>query len=239
MDREQFERELTHLSWKLADLDEFPLFRELSKPGKDILRQGILRKECQPGGVILRKGEQVSGAYIVLRGSLRVFSIAPSGTEATLYCINPGETCVLALNCLFNDLLYPAWVAPESKTKIAVIPGVVFRRLFEKEPSIQDLTVHALSTIVFRLMNELEQVHFCKLEHRLADLILLRASSEGVLRMTQQEMAYHLGTTREVIARIMREFVGKKLVETQRGLTRIKNSAGLAALTTPELSSRD
>ena len=30
--------------------------------------------------------------------------------EATLYVINPHETCVLALNCIFNDLLYPAWV---------------------------------------------------------------------------------------------------------------------------------
>jgi CRP/FNR family transcriptional regulator len=90
--------------------------------------------------------------------------------------------------------------------------------------------VQALSTAVFRLMNELEQVHFCKLEHRLADFILLRASSDGILRMTQQEMAYHLGTTREVVARIMGAFVTKKYVETQRGLTRILNSAAMAEL---------
>jgi CRP/FNR family transcriptional regulator len=82
-------------------------------------------------------------------------------------------------------------------------------------------------------MNELEQVHFYKIEHRLANLILLRASSDGLLRMTQQEMACHLGTTREVVAKIMRELVARRLVETRRGLTIIKNVEGLTNLMTP------
>jgi CRP/FNR family transcriptional regulator len=211
-------------------LESIPVFRNLSESGRKLLCKGFICKEIGPATPILHKGSNVSGAYVVITGRLRVFSIAPSGSEATLYCINPGETCVLALNCLFQDLLYPAWVASEPKTKVVVIPGPVFRTLFEREPSIQDLTVRALSTAVFRLMNELEQVHFCKLEHRLADFILLRASSEGILRMTQQEMAYHLGTTREVVARIMGAFVTKKYVETRRGLTRILNSASMAEL---------
>jgi CRP/FNR family transcriptional regulator, anaerobic regulatory protein len=214
----------------MADLNVLPVFRNLTDAGRQVLDKGLVRKEIGAATPILHKGSQVSGAYIVTEGRLRVFSIAPSGTEATLYCINPGETCVLALNCLFQDLLYPAWVATEPKTEVAVIPGPIYRKLFEREPTIQNLTVQALSTAVFRLMNELEQVHFCKLEHRLADLILLRASSDGVLRMTQQQMAYHLGTTREVVARIMQAFVAKKFVETQRGLTRIKNSAAMAEL---------
>lgn len=218
----------------MVDLTEFAPFRNLTPVGKNLLDQGVVCKDCGPTATILRKGSQVSGAYIVIKGCLRVFSIAPSGSEATLYTINPGETCVLALNCLFNDLLYPAWVSSESKTTVAVIPGAIFRRLFEIEPSIQNLTVHALSTIVFRLMNELELVHFYKLEQRLANLILLRASSEGVLHMTQQNMAYHLGTTREVVARTIGEFVAKGLVETQRGLIKIKNVTELESLITRE-----
>jgi CRP/FNR family transcriptional regulator len=214
----------------MVSLDVFPLFRNLSKAGRQILDKGIVRKTVPPATAILHKGAQASGAYVVTKGRLRVFSIAPSGSEATLYCIDPGETCVLALNCLFNDLLYPAWVASEPKTEVVVIPGMVYRKLFESEPSIQNLTVQALSTLVFRLMSELEQVHFCKLEHRLADLILIRATSDGVLRMTQQEIAYHLGTTREVVARIMQAFVKQNLVTTQRGATKITNAAGLSCI---------
>jgi CRP/FNR family transcriptional regulator len=212
----------------MISLNGFPLFRDLTKRGRESLDEGIVRKTIPPATTILHKGAKTSGAYVVTQGRLRVFSIAPSGSEATLYVIDPGETCILALNCLFNDLLYPAWVASEPRTEIAVIPGAVYRKLFENEPSIQNLTVHALSTLVFRLMSELEQVHFRKLEHRLADFILIRASSGGVLRMTQQDIAHHLGTTRECVARIVQTFVKNNLVETQRGLTIIKDAKRLS-----------
>lgn len=212
--------------------NNLPVFQNISSQGRCLLDQGLIHKAFPPATELLYRGAQISGAYIVTKGRLRVFSISPSGAEATLYCIDPGETCVLALNCLFNDLLYPAWVATETETSVAILPGPTFRQLFESEPSIQNLTVHALSSLVFRLMGELEQVHFCTLEQRLANLLLLRASADGILRMTQQELAYHLGTTREVIARLMGDLVLKGLVKTRRKEITIINAKELAALIT-------
>mgnify|MGYP000678059055 FL=1 len=177
---------------------------------------------------VLGKGQPVSGAYVVTSGRLRVYTLSPDGNEATLYWIAPGETCVLALNCIFNDLLYPAWVEAAPSTTVAVIPGPLYRTLFENEAAIRNLTVQALSTIVFRLMAELEQVHSCKLEQRLANFLLLHASGNGTLRMTQQEIASHLGTTREVVARLLRQFVAKKYIETQRGTVVVRQPARLA-----------
>jgi CRP/FNR family transcriptional regulator len=175
----------------------------------------------------------VSGAYLVLSGRLRVFTIAPNGTEATLYFLDPGETCVLAINCLFNDLLYPAWVQAETTAEVAVISGPVYRKLFETEPAIQNLTVQALSALVYRLMAELEQVHGSNHRQRLAQFILTHASSEGVLRMTQQQLARHLGTTREVIARLMQELVASRLLRSQRGLISIHDLVGLRRMVAP------
>lgn len=211
-------------------LESLGPFRHLSESGRKLLRQGTIYKDCSPPAPILHKGTPISGAYFVVRGRLRVYSLAPDGTEATLYFIDPGETCVFALNSLFNDLRYPAWVQAESDTTVALIPGPIFRQLFEREPSIQDVTVRALSTLVFRLMTELEEIHSYKLDQRLANLLLVHASADGELRMTQQQMAQHLGTTREVVARLIREFVSLGYVETGRGVTMVRDAAGLAGL---------
>jgi CRP/FNR family transcriptional regulator, anaerobic regulatory protein len=123
----------------------------------------------------------------------------------------------------FNDLLYPAWVQTEAATTVALIPG----------PLIRDMTVRTLATLVFRLMAELEQIHSYRLEQRLTNLLLLRASTAGELRMTQQQMADHLGTTREVVARLMRDFVTSRYVETRRRLTLIRDARGLARVILP------
>ncbi|MBS1143593.1 MAG: cAMP-binding protein [Proteobacteria bacterium] len=211
----------------MVKLESFSPFCNLTASGKTRLREGLVSRHEASAAPLLFKGQQISGAYFVLDGRLRVYSLAPNGTEATMYFIDAGETCVFALNSLFNDLLYPAWVQAESPTTLAFLPGPLFRSLFAEEPVIRDLTVRTLSTLVFRLMAELEEVHSFKLNQRLANLLLTHASSGGVLAMTQQQMAFHLGTTREVVARLMREFVALDYVETRRGVTLIRNVAGL------------
>jgi len=199
-------------------------YLKLSAEGLSLLNRGVQYVEFAQPTDVVHKGQVVSGAYLVTEGQLRVFTYTPQGKEVTLYSIRAGETCVLAINCLFNDLLYPAWVEAASNTRVAVIPGATYRQLFESEAAIQDMTVRALSTLVFRLMGELEQLHACKLDQRLANFLLLQASSDGVVKMTQQAIASHLGTSREVVARLLRGLVAEGSVATGRGELRLLDS---------------
>lgn len=220
----------------ISELERFVPFQNLRSENRQLLAQGAIRQRSDDASVILHKGASVSGAYMVLEGRLRVFSIAPNGTEATLHFVEPGETCVLAMNCLFSDLVYPAWVQAERNSSYALIPGPVYRRLFETEPQIQNLTINALSMLVQRLMAELEQVHSSHHRQRVAQFILTNADSEGILRITQQQLAHHLGTTREVIARLMQDFVAQGLVQTGRGLLTLRDSFGLQRVVAPDLA---
>lgn len=204
-------------------------YLDLSSQGKELLAQGMQVKRFTRPLQVIHKGQQVSGAYFVTQGQLRVYTYSPQGSEATLYFVRAGETCVLALNCLFNDLLYPAWVEADADTHVALIPGTLYRSLFETEPAIQDLTVKTLSTLVFRLMDELEQIHSCHLDQRLARFLLHHADSDGKVHMTQQQLAAHLGTTREVIARLIRGFVAEECLVTGRGVVTITDAERLAA----------
>ncbi len=211
-------------------LNNFKPFDDLSETSNSLLDRGLQYVHFTKTTEVLRKGQQISGAYFVVSGQLRVFTLTPKGNEATLYLINPGETCVLALNCIFNDLFDPVWVEAKPKTKVAIIYGALYRALFELESAIRNMTVQTFSTVVFRLMAELEEIHSYKLEQRLASFLLAHASIDGAVRMTQQEIASHLGTTREVIARILRQFVLEKHIETKRNLVKIENPIKLASL---------
>lgn len=205
-------------------------FVNVSPLGQEALKRGITHHAFKKGAMVVDKGQPVSGAYFVTSGVLRVYTITPNGKEATLYLIRPGETCVLALNSLFNNLLYPAWVQAEEASRVEVVPGTLYRRLFVNEPPIQDLTVHALSTVVMRLMAELEEVHSHRVDQRMASYLLNQASGEGVVLKTQLEIASHIGTTREVVAKTMSIFSNRGWVKSGRGRVCILQSAMLAAL---------
>lgn len=214
----------------MAELGDVAAFRGMAQQSRQRLAQGAVTSRFPGGKTIIEKGQGVSGAYFVLEGCLRVFTLLPGGKEATLYQIRPGETCVLALNSLFNDLLYPAWVQTESPTTVAMVPGRLYRSLFQSEPAIQDLTVRTLSTLVFRLMAELDQVHSCTVEQRLADFLLVRASGKGMVRHTQQEIAGHIGTTREVVGRLASRLAARGLIATGRGKVTVLQASVLATI---------
>ena len=212
----------------ITNIYEMKAFQNLSATSKNLLERGLQYYLYAQKKQVLHKGQSVSGAYIVVSGQLRVYTLAHDGTEATLYLINPGESCVLALNCIFNDLLYPAWVEAVPGTHVAMIPGQVFKTLFESETAIRNLTIQALSTVVFRLMSDRELIHTYKLEHRLANFLLLHANTAGCIKLTQQEIASHLGTTREVIARAIGQLVATGHIQTHRNKIVINNPAALA-----------
>ena len=200
----------------MANLDQMiPL--QLSEAGKALFNGRLVKKSVERHEVIIDRGDTVSGAYFVLEGQLRVFIYGPNGREATLYRIQPGDTCVLALNALFNDLLYPAWVEAEEDTIIGILPGIAYRTLFGSEPSVQDLTVRALSSAVFGLMTSLEERASQTVEQRLIGFLLLRANSQSEISATQSDIAGQIGTTREVVGRHMANLGAKGLLKSVRG----------------------
>lgn len=193
-------------------------YLQLSETGWDVIKGKVNYSVFDNSSNIIHKGQNVSGAYLVLSGQLRVYTYTPQGQEATLYLIKPGETCVLALNCLFNNLRYPAWVESSPNTNVAMIPGPLYKTLFQSEKNIQDMTVTALSTLVFRLMNEIEQIHSFTVSQRLANFLLNNANADGEVKMTQQQLAGHLGSSREVVARAIQKLNADGLICTKRGM---------------------
>ncbi|HXP65855.1 MAG TPA: Crp/Fnr family transcriptional regulator [Steroidobacteraceae bacterium] len=212
------------------DLKRIEAFANLSQAGETLLQQGLVGDRVSARHAVLHQGEPVSGAIVILGGRLRVFTMGPNGNEATLYFVNPGETCVLALNCLFNDHLYPAWVEADLPTRFARIAGPVYRRLFDIEPGVREMTVRSLSTLVYRLMEELDEIHSRPLAQRLAQFVLRHANSQGILHTTQLGLARHLGTTREGIARVLGSPSVRKLFATRRGCIAIKDLFGVRRL---------
>lgn len=201
--------------------------RHMSPEGRALFNERLVRKRVARHQKVIDKGDTVSGAYFVLEGALRVFTLGPNGREATLYRIEPGGTCVLALNALFSDLLYPAWVESEADTVLGVLPGAVYRSLFSSEPTVQDLTIRALSSAVFGLMTAVEQRTAQTVEQRLVGYLLLSARSDGTVHNTQQEIANQIGTTREVVGRHMAELAAGGFLKSRRGVVTLLDIPGL------------
>jgi CRP/FNR family transcriptional regulator len=200
---------------------QFPFLSRLAAANRRELG-AFSATRVKPRQRLLQRGEAIDGAYLVVGGSLRVYYIAAGGREATLYRVEPGGTCILALTATFNEEPYPAWVeAGDEGGSFVRVPREALRRLLDGEPAFRDFIFGVLSGRVFELMQTLEEVGSAQIEQRVARYLLRRAGPDGVVRANQIGIASELGTAREVVFRALRALSARKLVETGRGRVRI------------------
>lgn len=206
-------------------------FRHMSSATRARLFEGAQQKSFAAGADILHPGDQVDGVYLVRSGAIRVYYIDQAGREGTLYWIEPGESCILALNSLFTAIPYPAWAAADKNgAEIVTIPGATFRELFANDTALQKFLFEQLSSRVFSLLRLLEGAMRLPQEKRLALLLLTQADAGGIVHLSQDELARHLGTIREVVSRLLRNLVGQGLVSLAPRQVTILDRTRLEAL---------
>jgi CRP/FNR family transcriptional regulator len=66
-----------------------------------------------------------------------------------------------------------------------------------------------------------DEVAFKRMDRRLAGLLLNQAEVQNPTRTTHQELAAELGSSREVISRILEDFSREGLIETGRGTIQV------------------
>jgi CRP/FNR family transcriptional regulator len=207
----------------------FPFLSRLSRDGRRELEALAIRR-VGPRRAVLRRGDSVDGAYLVVGGALRVFYVSAAGREATLYQVEAGGTCVLALTSALAGEPYPAWVqAGPSGGEVLRVPGPVFRRLFDEEAAFREFLLGALSARIFELMCALEETGSMMIERRVAGYLLKRQLPDGTVRISQAGIASELGTAREVVYRALRALAERRLIETGRMRIRVRDARALEA----------
>jgi len=176
---------------------------------------------------IASEGSDCGQLALVVSGKVRVYKLAESGREITLYRINSGDSCVLTASCIMSHTPFPAIAATETEVEALVIPSTkVYEWMSESKP---------WSAFIFGLISKrlaeviavLENVAFHRMDERIAAYLIAIASQGPTVNITHHEIASDLGTTREVVSRILKGFETKGLVAGARGKLTIIDLPGL------------
>jgi CRP/FNR family transcriptional regulator len=203
---------------------QFPFLAELSVAGRSRMLAATRYLTLPPYSRVIERGDEVAGVYLVEAGALRIYYVSAEGREGTLYWVDPGQSCILALNCLFARLAYPAWVeTDQTETRVAIISGDVYRELYLVEPPLQRFTFETLSTRLFELMTLLQETASFGLEQRVAAFLLRRSGHGRVLATTHEQIAHHLGSSREVVSRVLRNLARSGSIRLSPGSVAIED----------------
>jgi CRP/FNR family transcriptional regulator len=198
----------------------FPSFRK----SPDELVAGILssaRLQRFPKDTrIYSEGDDCSVIAFVVSGDIRVFKIGQTGREITLYEIGAGETCILNASCILSGASYPANAVAASEASMLLIPSGDFRRLVAGHEDMRDYVFTLLSQRLALVMALVEEIAFGRMDERLRGYLAER-SDKGALETTHQKIASDLGTSREVVSRLLKDLERKGEVLLSRNSIRL------------------
>jgi CRP/FNR family transcriptional regulator, anaerobic regulatory protein len=197
--------------------------REWPEPKLRSMLERVRFREMSPGDALLREGQVCGSVPFVIEGSIRVFKTAESGREITLYRIEKGQTCILSMDCGTGIAAFPASVVVEEPTIAAFFPAEDVRGLFSRSESFRAYALGQYSRRMAEIMELVEEIAFRKVDERLAQLLaeLGASSPDKIVKSTHQQLADHVGTSREVVSRILKDWEERKFLELSRGSIRI------------------
>ena len=182
------------------------------------LRGGVRKYPAH--AILINEGDTADSLYIVLSGRLRAYASSDSGREVVLTEHGPGE--YLGELSLDGEKRSVSVKTLEPVT-CCVVPGVQLRKFLAENPDFALHMTEKLIRMVRRLTEQVKSLALQDVYGRIARVLTElsdEAGGERVVRfkLTQQDIADRVGSSREMVNRVMKELTAGGYVSVRDGL---------------------
>ncbi|OGT88356.1 MAG: Crp/Fnr family transcriptional regulator [Gammaproteobacteria bacterium RIFOXYA12_FULL_61_12] len=198
-------------------VDTFPALRGLDEPIRRLLAEQALPLVVPVGTQIFHAGGCCQNYLLVLEGAVRVQKLSESGREIVLYRVESGQSCVLTTSCLLSGESYCAEGIAETDVRAVALPRVLFQQALASSPCFREFVFASYGERIAGLVLLIDAVAFGRMDGRLASALDQMAGASDGIEITHQDLARELGTAREVVSRLLKEFERHDWVELGRG----------------------
>lgn len=185
--------------------------------------------DFNPDTVLFSGNAPCNNFMLILKGTIRIYQTAPDGREMTLYRVEAGDLCILSLNSMLQNRSFNAVAETESEVTTLVLSAEDFQVAMNGAETFRNYVVTTLTERLCDTMYLIQDTAFNHLNMRLACMLgsLFERNQGPMLKITHQDLAHELGTTREVISRILKEFERQNCVRLSRGHIELASAEGL------------
>jgi CRP/FNR family transcriptional regulator len=208
-------------------LERFPLLSPMDEPDRRFLAEHARIVDLPRDSLAFHEGSPCESFLLLLEGCVRVEVTAASGREVVLYRVEPGGTCVLTTAALIAGDSYAARGVAETDVKAVALPATRFHELLGRVAPFRAFVFSTFARRLSGLLALLEEVAFERLDVRLARFLLARGGGETELKLTHQQIASELGSSREVVSRQLKAFERRGWVSLGRGRVRVARTEAL------------
>jgi CRP/FNR family transcriptional regulator, cyclic AMP receptor protein len=187
--------------------------------------------------VVYLPGDRASGVHFVGSGRVKISKVTRDGKELTLAYRSTGD--FFGDTCLLDGRPREEMVEAMEPCTSVEVPQDQLDALIKSNVDVAYSMVHTLIARRRDLETKVEQLIFKDVGSKLAELLLRLGTEHGVenkkglvlgLKITHQEMANLIGSTRETVSLTLSQFKRKGFIATEGRKVILADTEGLRAL---------
>jgi len=204
----------------------FPLFAKVEDEALNEIASLMNVYSVPADNIIVMQGDPCEAVYFIVKGMVRLRRISLEGREFALRYLGPGKC--FDLITVLDGGPHLATADAITDVRLYTLPCRDFRRIISQHREIMEALLELLAAEVRRLTEVAEEMALHSVRTRLARFLLAHADgSETPKRWTQEEIASQIGTVREMVGRILRDFASAGLIRREQGRIILVNRKGL------------
>lgn len=203
-----------------------PSLRAISGPIWDSALKHATVVHEPAGGSLKPREIEADHFTLVVEGAMVLRVGCDDGRMFNCHKVRPGEMCALSVSLLSGGDSRVSEVVADGDLTLIRIPGRFLDPLMSQSAEFRAVTLQSLTGCFGRMMGLIEQMAFDHLPKRIETVLreLSEAQGQRVLRITHQEIANELGSSREVISRLVKQMEREGRLKLGRGAITLLNA---------------
>ena len=182
------------------------------------LEANSIRKTLPADTILLQENTYIRSIPIVLSGSIRVMRQDEEGREILLYYIRPGESCIMSFLAGIHEDTSKVRAVVEEEAEVLFVPVAKASEWIRQFPEWTDFIFKLYHQRFEELLSVVNAIAFQQLDQRIMELLKKKVQiyQSSQITITHQQLAEELGTTREVISRLLKQMEKKAMIRLSR-----------------------
>ena len=181
-----------------------------------IIKEATLN-EAKAGTTLLKMGQNIKSAMLVVNGTVKLYQEGEDGGEYFMYHLNPGEACAVTLVCNYHHEQSQVLAKAVTDIQYLSIPIEFMEKWLNEFKSWHYFVIRTYRTRYEELLKTIHETAFKNMDERLEFYIQRQVKQFGpTVRLTHQEIANDLNTSREVISRLLKKMENNGWIELNR-----------------------
>lgn len=170
------------------------------------------------GDIIMRTGQYIKNTVLVISGKIKVYREDENGGEFFMYYLQPGQACAISMICATKNEKSQIMAKVVEDVELIMVPLPLMDKWMMQHRSWYEFVIDTYRSRFEEVLEVIDSIAFRAMDERLEFYLKRHADVCGCneLKLSHQEIASELNTSREVISRLLKKMEQRGIVALHR-----------------------